>query len=211
MEKNDKIRNAFVTYVLENGHRPASIFLFCKKLKMTETDFYEYFNSFEQLEAEIWRGFFDATLQKIESEEIYAQYSVREKLLAFYFTWFETLKSQRSYVLQAMPDLKKMGLRTPPVLDSLKSGFLNFVVELIQEGKENKEVKSRRFVDERYPDVFWMQALWLLDFWVHDTSRGFEKTDSAIEKAVNTTFDLIGVSALDSVLDLAKFVYQNKV
>lgn len=210
MEKAEKVRKAFVEHVLENGSRPASIFMFAKKLKMTEADFYEHYNSFDQLEADIWRSSFDETILKIESEEVYARYSVREKLLSFYYTWFEVLKSQRSYYLQTAPDFRKTGLKTPAALVPLKTGFLNYVSELVSEGKESKEVITRRFVDERYPQVFWLQAVWLLDFWLHDASKGFEKTDSAIEKAVNTSFDLISASALDSVLDLAKFVLQNR-
>jgi hypothetical protein len=210
MEKGEKIRKAFIEYVLENGTRPASIFQFAKKLKMTEAEFYDFYNSFDQLEADIWRTSLDETIAKIEAEEVYAQYSVREKLLALYYTWFETLKAQRSFVLKTFPDLKKSGMKTPSSLETLKTGYYNFVTELMMEAKETKEVVSRRFVDERYPQIFWLQALWLLDFWVKDTSKGFEKTDSAIEKTVNTSFDLIGASALDSVIDLAKFMFQNR-
>ena len=55
-----------------------------------------------------------------------------------------------------------------------------------------------------------MQLLYILDFWVKDLSRGFESTDTAIEKSVNTSFDLMGKSVVDSVLDFAKFAYQNR-
>ena len=50
----------------------------------------------------------------------------------------------------------------------------------------------------------------VLDFWVKDKSKGFEQTDAMIEKSVNTSFDLIASSALDTVLDFAKFMYQNR-
>jgi Tetracyclin repressor-like, C-terminal domain len=50
----------------------------------------------------------------------------------------------------------------------------------------------------------------ILDFWVKDKSKGFENTDAMIEKSVNTAFDLMGSTALDSVLDFAKFMYQNR-
>ena len=37
-----------------------------------------------------------------------------------------------------------------------------------------------------------------------------EKTDTMIEKSVNTVFDLLARSPLDSLIDLGKFLYQNR-
>ena len=41
------------------------------------------------------------------------------------------------------------------------------------------------------------------------SEQEFEKTDEAVEKVVNLSFDLIGKGAVDSMLDFAKFMYQN--
>ena len=206
----EKIQKAYIDYVLDKGEKPASVYSFAKKLKMTEGEFYDHYNSFEQLESEIWTGFFKDTKQKIESEAIFEQYSVREKVLAFYFTWFEVLKSNRSFVLLAYSSLPKGGLSKSPQLASFNKAFTFYIEDLLAEGKESNEVKSRRFLDRKYPELFWAKTLWLLDFWVKDTSKGFESTDTAIEKAVNTAFELIGTTVVDSVVDLAKFIYQNR-
>jgi hypothetical protein len=101
-------------------------------------------------------------------------------------------------------------MKTPVFMTDLKIAFKEFARDLIMEGKESREVQPRKFFDERYPDAFWLQFLMVLDFWVKDKSRGFEQTDAMIEKSVNTSFDLIGSSALDTVLDFAKFMYQNR-
>jgi hypothetical protein len=45
----DKIKKQYVNYVLENGHEPESVYKFAKKLKIEESDFYEHFNSFKQI------------------------------------------------------------------------------------------------------------------------------------------------------------------
>jgi hypothetical protein len=80
----------------------------------------------------------------------------------------------------------------------------------LYEGRESQEIIPRPYVSNRYPDALWINTLYILDFWVKDTSRNFELTDTAIEKTVNTGFDLMGRSIVDTVFDLAKFVYQNK-
>lgn len=211
VDSPDRIRQAYQEYLLDHGQAPASVYAFAKKLKLTEAEFYQFYNSFEQIEADLWLGFFSDTRRKVETEEVYGSYSVREKLLAFYYTWIEVLKTNRSFVVLSYGKIRAQGRRQPSrVLDPFKKAFKNYVADLLAEGRESREVQSRRLVEDRYPDGFWIQALWLLDFWVHDTSRNFEKSDSAIEKTVNTSFDLLGTSALDSVFDLAKFVYQNR-
>jgi hypothetical protein len=54
-----------------------------------------------------------------------------------------------------------------------------------------------------------MHFMFILQFWAHDESANFEKTDAAIEKSVNLAFDLIGKGILDNALDFGKFLYQN--
>lgn len=211
MDKAEFIRKAYTEYLLTNGHRPPSVFVFARKLKMTEPEFYEFYNSFEQVEGDVWLQFFELARRQAEAEPVYAQYSVREKLLAFYYTWIEVLKANRSYALLSAGTLRRGRFRRPmPSLEAFRRAFIHFITDLLLEGRESREVRQRPFVTDRYPDAFFAQALFLLDFWLHDTSRGFERTDTAIEKTVNTSFDLIGSSALDSVLDLVKFVYQNR-
>ncbi len=211
MDKAEILRRAYMEYLLTNGHRPASVFLFAKKLKLSEAEFYENYNSFDQLEGDVWLQFFEQARRQVEAEPVYAQYSVREKLLAFYYTWIEMLKANRSFVLLTVGEgRRRTGRQFLPKLVGFRKGFTNYITDLLLEGRESREVKQRPFVTDRYPDIFYGQALFLLDFWVRDTSKGFEKTDTAIEKTVNTSFDLIGASALDSVFDLAKFMYQNR-
>ncbi|GAB2771410.1 hypothetical protein GCM10027275_12720 [Rhabdobacter roseus] len=216
MEKIEKIQQAYRDHVLANGAEPPSVFIFMKKLKMSEAEFYDYYTNFESIEQDAWLRYFEQALGAVEAEEVYQQYSVREKLLAFYYTWVEILKKDRSFVVYSYKRLPSTSQRLPmtrPVghLAAFKTAFYNFATELMLEGRESKEVVIRPVLSDRYVDGLWAQCLYLLDFWVKDTSRGFESTDTAIEKTVNTSFDLLGPSVVDSVLDLAKFMYQNRM
>jgi hypothetical protein len=65
-------------------------------------------------------------------------------------------------------------------------------------------------ITEKYDEALWLQVGFVFRYWLDDNSPRFEKTDAAIEKSVNFAFDLMGKSALDSFLDLAKFLYQSK-
>ena len=210
VDKKEKIQKAYKEYVLEKGTAPPSVYIFAKKLKMPEAEFYEYYNSFAAIESDAWLEYMRQTLLSLEADAAYGQYSVREKLLAFYYTWIEVLKNDRSYVVYSYQRLKQPVARHTGTLQPFKNAFYNYATELMMEGRESREVVTRPVVSDRYVDGLWMQLLYILDFWVKDLSRGFESTDTAIEKSVNTSFDLMGKSVVDSVLDLAKFMYQNR-
>lgn len=213
ISKTENITKAYTEYILENGHKPASIFSFCKILGITENDFYDEFSTFEHIEAAVWKMMFENTLIKTKAEKVYEGYSAREKLLAVYFTWVEVLKSNRSFILATNSNFKKpLFMHKNAQLADFKASFYDFANALIMEATENQEIEKRAIpqIMQRYPDLFWSKTLYILDFWMNDTSKLFEKTDTLIEKTVNTSFDLLARSPLDSLFDLGKFIFQNK-
>ena len=135
MDKSEKIKQSYIEFFLENGMQPPSVYSFTKKLKMKEVDFYDHYNSFELLESDIWLGFLKETITKIESDPVYPTYTVREKLLAFYYTWIEILKNNRSYTSQTWRLIDKRKLKTPVFMTDLKVGFKEYARDLVMEGK----------------------------------------------------------------------------
>lgn len=204
------ILEGFVNHVLEHGSEPASVFKFAKELKMKEEEFYTYFTSFDSIKSSIWVSIYDQTLESIESQEVFKEYSAREKFLGFLFTWIEELKKNRSYLLSLYGDKTKSLKQLPSDTKEFKEKFKDFAGEIILEGKETQEIASRPFITEKYDEALWLQLAFVFRFWLDDRSPRFEKTDAAIEKSVNLAFDLMGKSALDTFVDFAKFLYQNK-
>ncbi len=209
--KSERIKEAYLDYLLEHGVQPPSVYQFTKKLKMKEADFYTYYNSFTAIEKETWKGFFEEAIRRIQGEAIYNEYTVREKLLAFYYTWIEVLKDHRSYVTFSFKNKalqKDFYSKQNNILNSFKNEFYDFVNELISEGKETNEVVDRPLISNKYDEGLWRQLLFVLNFWIKDDSKNFEQTDMAIEKAVNLSFDIMGRGALDTAVDLARFLFQ---
>ncbi len=208
----EKLKEAYIDYLLEHGKTPPSVYQFMKMQKKKEEEFYNYFNSFSDLEKEIWKGFLDETLTRVQGEAVYMEYSVREKLLAFYYTMIEVLKSNRSYVILRIGEMPKPGQRTAntEVFSRLKEAFLEYANELIAEGKEIGEIVDRPIIGNRYDEGMWRQLQFVIYFWVKDDSQNFERTDEAIEKAVNLSFDIMGRGPIDAALDFAKFLYQQR-
>jgi Tetracyclin repressor-like, C-terminal domain len=211
MEMSEKIKNAYLEYVLENGKKPATFFAFAKKTKLKEAELYEYYTSFEAIEAELWASFFNEAVATAQGDAAYQNYSIREKLLAIYYTWAEVLKANRSFVVYSYHTFGQPLVKSrPQELKVWRESFLSFAKGIIMEGEESREIVSRKVISDRYPEGLWLNTIYLLDFWVKDTSRNFEMSDTAIEKTVNVIMNLMSRSIIDNVLDLAKFAYQNR-
>ncbi|SKC82160.1 TetR family transcriptional regulator C-terminal domain-containing protein [Ohtaekwangia koreensis] len=206
---DDRIKSAYINYLLTEGKQPASIFKFCLDNGMKEEEFYTFFGSFDALERSIWKGFIDKTINRLQSDNTFNEFSSREKVLMFYFALLEELRSNRSYVLLQLGHHKRLEL-TPGYLKGFRESFEAFFENILNQGKGKGEVATRPFLDKRYPQLFWLHMGFILTFWKEDDSAGFEKTDAAVEKSVNLAFDLIGKGAVDAAIDFGKFLYQNK-
>lgn len=208
INKNQFIK-AYKTMCLENGQPPGSVFLFTKQIGVREEEFYTYFGSFDAIQKEVWIGFIEDTIEQIRADETYADYSTREKLLSFYYVMIERLKKDRSFIKHTLSsDLNK--LQDLSILKPVREHFITYVQELISEGMASGEIQVRPMISDRYKDGLWLQLIFIISFWLKDDSAAFANTDAAIEKSVNLSYDLMGSGPLDRIVDLTKFIWQNR-
>jgi len=208
MATAQQIRKAYLDYVLTNNEKPKSVYSFVKKLKITEAEFYQFYASFESIEKNIWFELTFETITKIKEQEVWFQYSSREKILSFFYSYVENLKNERSFIIYSLKNFKGK-FSTPNVLAGVKPIFENFAEEIINDGLESGELAERKFLSKRYKDALWVQFVFILNFWVNDDSDGFEKTDEVIEKGINVTFDLFQHSPIDNLFEYGKFLSRN--
>ena len=208
MTTAEEIQNAYVDYVLTQGRKPKSVYAFAKENNLSEAEFYNFYGSFEAIEETIWTNLITIAITEVQSQEVWEQYSSREKTLAFFYGFIELLKTKRSFALYTLKNSART-IGTPQVLKGVKNAFEDFTVNILQQGIETRELADRRFFSDRYKDALWVQFGLVLSFWAKDKSSGFEKTDVAIEKGINATFDLFERSPLDSLIDYGKFMVTN--
>ena len=140
----------------------------------------------------------------------YTTYDSRNQLLSFYFTFFENLTANRSYVVYALSDGKNQ-LENLKKLKGLRSMFLNYIDQLDIEVLQIKNKQLEQIKDSVVQETYWIQLMLTLKFWLDDTSKSFEKTDIFIEKSINASFDLINISPLKSFVDFGKFLIKEKI
>lgn len=206
--KKEKLVEAYLDELMEEGKPPASVRKFCRGLGITEKAFYSHFASFESLEGNIWAAMIEDTVVVLHADHDYESYPVRQKLGAFYYTFLETALDRRSYLLLRFPGIQ---LVNPPAqLQRFQKAFDEFAKPMLAEAKESKEVASRGRLNQAYPGLMYAQFLFIIDFWLKDESDGFERSDALVEKSTALAFDLVGAQVFDSALDFVRFMAGEK-
>jgi hypothetical protein len=208
VSKNDII-TYYMDYVLEHDHNPKTVFAFSKMNNFEEALFYMHFSSFQAIEKGIFEAFFENSINALNESEDYKIFDARNKLLSFYYTYFENLTANRSYVKHVL-DKYQGDLKGLKVFSGLKQHFTAYINTLEIQMLDIKQEQLEKIQERALKESAWFQLLLTMKFWLDDTSSSFEKTDIFIEKSVNTTFDVIDIAPLKSVLDLGKFLFKEK-
>ena len=206
----DNLISWYMEFVLDNNHQPKSVYSFAKENNFEESSFYQFYGSFEVLEEAIFSEFFNHTLQVLQKSDDYQNYDARNKLLSFYFTFFEILTANRSYVVYALESVKKDHKKLKS-LQSLRRNYTQFVEDLNIERIELKQETLEKIQNTSIKESSWMHLLITMKFWLDDVSPAFEKTDIFIEKSINARFDLMDIKPLKSIIDFGKFILKEKV
>lgn len=207
MEANEIIEK-YIDSVLTSGTEPATEYAFCKEIGIEESEFYSAFGSFHSLRRKIWLSYHEETVERLEADmDTWTAYSAREKVLAYYYTLIEVLNHHRSYVLFVLNQHPSFHMNLHFIAE-FRVAFKSFIGQILDAGAKTGEIAERSFINNYYDQAFWMQTLFVLEFYRKDSSDGFEKTDEAIEKAVNLAFNLIEQNSAESIIDFGKFLYQ---
>jgi hypothetical protein len=197
-------------FVIENQTKPEDIEDFCQIVNLEESNFYTHFKSLKKVEKAIFKELFKNSLEVLSESEEFISFDKKNKLISFYFTFFENLNLNREYILIALKGCKNQ-LKSFNTLSSLKKSFIAYIDNLdLSESIlpiEGLEKAQKKLINESA----WIQLYLTIQFWLEDTSDSFEKTDILIEKSINTSFELIENKFLKNAFDLGKFVYKEKI
>ena len=207
---SEKILSDYGNYLLTHAERPKNIYVFAQENHFDEKEFYQFFSSFEHLEKEILKHFFQKSLELSLEIEGYEDMSAKERLLNLYFIFFENLTMNRSLVLMI---LGKKNLSTLQKLHELKSEHQKFIktldfndLEILEKAKDS----IKNFNEKSREEALWLHFLSSVEFWQKDESPSFEKTDLFIEKTIDTGFEFLNNEPLKKIIDLGKFLWKEK-
>ena len=205
----DQIIALYMDFVLTSDQKPKSIYSFCKANQMDEADFYVHFGSFEGVKQTIWVKFFENAHTIIIKDIAYPTYTNKNKLLTLYYTLFEVLTLNRSYVLYSLKENKE-GLKNLRDLTQFRTHFKKFIQTIIEANPDAGFAKLDKITKPVFSEGAYLQFLFILKFWLEDVSPSFEKTDIVIEKSVNTVVDLLDTKPLENLIDFGKFLWKER-
>lgn len=206
----EKIIALYMDCVLTNTENTKNVYMFCKNNEIDESVFYSFFGSFEHIRQVIWLKFFENAVTAISAEKAYKTYTDKDKLLTLFYTLFEILTLNRSYVLATL-DHEKYHLKQLKDLALFRNEFRKFVEDLISQNVNLAGDRMGQIRKSVLSEGAWIQFLFLLKFWMEDHSKGFEKTDIAIEKSVTTATEIFDMKPLESLVDFGKFLWKERM
>lgn len=202
------IIEGYKDYCLRAGVCPPSIYRLCKYLQIDRETFYRHYYSLRQVETDVWLELLSKIMDCLHTSPDYAAYSVREKMLAFYFTLFQTLQQEPDH-WKAQLASHAWGKWIIGLPEAFRSAFLKHISVILQHGIQTNEIADRPVWRQYYDDVCWLQCLFLLNFWYQDVSESYSLTDAAVEKSTHLIFDMLGKNAMDTSWDFFRFLIQH--
>ncbi len=205
---DNHILTLYMNDVLEDNHNTKNVYVFCKNNNIEESEFYSFFGSLDAIKQAIWTKFLENAIATLDKDENYSSYPDKNKLLSLYFTLFEILTLNRSYVMYSLMENKEV-MKNLKDFKHFRHNFKEFVNDFMLDNENQGRIS--KIAQPLYSEGAWIQFLFILKFWMDDTSKAFEKTDIIIEKSVNTVVDLLETKPLDNLLDLGKFLWKEKM
>ncbi len=195
----DQIISAYKDILLK-GIESVNTYTVSKAAGISEKDFYKYFSSIDAVGRAIWAELFDKVQEELNQSEVYKEYSSREKMLAYFFTFFDVALPEKAFMLKTY--------FKPSIIEEYRKNYRDFVAHLVEEGIEKQEIKERFTISNYYPDAVWLLHIRLLHFWLHDDSENHIDTEKAIEVFSKVPLELMGENLFDSLFDSLKFTFE---
>lgn len=193
-------------YILTEEKPAANVYAFCKHCGIDESTFYQQASSFQSIEARFWESCIRDTVEVLEKDEDYPDYDLHNKLLAFFFTFFSIIQPKRSRLLLRFPHCSEL---LPGSLQKMYKAFSDWADPLITQATGNEEIADRKKLNQYYSKGLFFQLRMVIDYYKKDSSEQFQDTDALIEKSIRLFIDSSRSGALDSAIDLTRFLLRH--
>ena len=207
MYDKERIITAYIEFYNKNKRFPEDATEFANYLGSEAFDFLKSFNPLVSLKAFIWEEYFDKALNQCQQDPNFESYACREVYLSILYNLVNVLNERRE-MNKAMISFTKSLPSFPKELKKMKVNATAFYKEMISAGQSSGEIASRPLVDYQYNKWCWYGTIFVVFFWIKDTSEQNEQTDVAIEKVAHLIFDILNPNAVDSSIEFFTFLFK---
>lgn len=172
-----------------------------KKAGVSEQEFYQFFSSADEVGRKIWARFLDTTMLELsQSDKFNNEYSAREKILTYFFTFINVAREDRTFIIRTCD--------SEPLLRTYSDMYKDRMSDIVQEGISMEDIKERIY-SGYYSDMLWGLHLMIIKFWAQDDSDKFVETEKAIEIYSKVPLEVMGHNIFDSMYESMKFAVQS--
>lgn len=202
-----EIVDLFMDDTIKNGKLPKRVSRFCEDNHIEIEDFNKHFEDFKSLETYIFEVFYENTIRLLYANEDFNDFEPQDKVLSFYYTFFELLTANRDFVKICLGSKNKFARIL--VLKDLREQYVHFIENINIEFINIPVAQIDKAKDKAISNISWVKLMLTIEYWLNDDSPAFEKTDVLIEKSVQTAFQILDTTTMSSVFDLGKFLVKD--
>lgn len=203
-----RILEAFASVWEEDGEAPKSVPRFCKAVGISQAAFYRHFPSLNAAEKAFWKEWVEGVIRALSSGGDWQEFTAKERYLAFLFAFVQASLERRCAVASRFR--ASAPIANPPALEAFRTAFQEFAQGTVDHGRKTGEIADRKALLKSYPALLYLHLRLVVGQLLRDESEELQRTDAFIEKTVTLAFDLFRSQALDSAIDLAKFLLPEK-
>jgi len=172
--------------------------------KLSATEIYSLFPDKKAILAYFYPALVFQYWAMIDEIEDFENYDIGEKFSNFIYTMFDLMTEKETFVKDTFDNLVfKPGHRSD-FFEETTSLFKEF---LTTDG--NIAVSAAFFMGDLYYKFLSTQYLFLIRFWINDSSEGKERTLALADKLSSLFEELVYNKAVDKTFDLIKFIFGN--
>lgn len=202
-----EIVDLYMDDTIKSGKLPKRVARFCEDNNIEIEDFNKHFVDFKSLETYIFEVFYENTIHLLYANENFNDFEPQDKVLSFYYTFFELLTANRDFVKICLDSKNKFARIL--VYKDLREQYIHFVENINIEFISIPVAQINKAKDQAISNISWVKLMLTIEYWLNDKSPAFEKTDVLIEKSVQTAFQILDTTTMSSVFDLGKFLVKD--
>lgn len=173
--------------------------------KLSATEIYELFPNKKAILAYFYPALVMQYWAMIEEIEDFENYSISEKFSNFIYTMFDLMAEREHFVKDTFD---KLVFRKGSSSDFHEETTTLFKEFLTTDG--NIAVSAGFFMGDTYYKILASQYLFLIKYWLNDTSDNKERTLALSDKLASLFEEIVYNKSLDKGFELIKFIFGGK-
>ncbi len=201
---NKKIEITWAAVELYQDKGKVSIPDLVSKTKLTATEIYQVFPNKKAILAYFYPALVIQYWAMIDEIEDFEDYAISEKFSNFVYTMFDLMSEKQNFVEDTFDKYVFRKGSNSEFSEEIQALFKEF---LTTDG--NIAVSAGFFMGDFYYKVLSSQYLFLVKYWLNDTSDNKERTLALADKLTSLFEEVVYNKAIDKGFDLIKFIFGN--